>query len=323
MASCPNCGRKTLRTKDWACQWCGYPLISRAYKVIDKTFKELQEERSLASRPAPPVEEPESPPEYAPEPVREPEPEPTPQPEPQPEPEPPPAPKPEPEAELAPEPEPAPQPEPEPQKEESVIELPPPKPKKAPKAKAKTKAKAPKAKKSKAKAKPEPEPEPESKPEPESQKEPEPEKQAEAMITPPPEPKPELPPVEKPEIKVEPEPVPETALKPEDIHDDMEVTADQLDALFRSDKSGAHAKLAEKTLVIRGIVEKVFVREHLEIRYIILTGTGKKMMWSLRCTFDKDESSKLTSLSEGQEVTVRGKYDGYSKNIIFKECVLA
>ena len=141
------------------------------------------------------------------------------------------------------------------------------------------------------------------------------------MITPPPELKQESPPPGKPEIKVESQPVPEPTLKPEDIQDGMEVTTDQLDALFRSDKSGAHSKLAEKTLVIRGVVEKVFVREHLEIRYIILTGTGKKT-WSLRCTFDKEESSKLTSLNEGQEVTVRGKYDGYSKNIIFKDCVL-
>ena len=51
MPACPNCGRQTLRTKDWACQWCGYPLISRAYKVIDKTYKELQEERSLGTTP--------------------------------------------------------------------------------------------------------------------------------------------------------------------------------------------------------------------------------------------------------------------------------
>jgi ribosomal protein L37E len=304
MASCPNCGRKTLRTKDWVCQWCGYPLVSRAYKKIDKTFKELQEERSLALKSTQPVEEPESPPEYTPEPAPEPVSEPEPAPEPEPEP--------------TPEPEAPPPPAPEPQKEETVIELPPPKTKEAPPTKAKPKAKSAKAKKPKSKSKAKSKPEPEKEPEPE----PEPEEQAEPMITPPPEPKQELPPAEEPETKVEPEPAPEVTLKPEDIHDDMEVTADQLDALFRSDKSGAHSKLAEKTLVIRGVVEKVFVREHLEIRYIILTGTSKKMVWSLRCTFDKEESSKLTRLSEGQEVAVRGKYDGYSKNIIFKDCVL-
>jgi len=50
MPGCPNCGRQTMRTEDWVCQWCGYPLLSRAYKKIDKTYKEIQEERSSAWR---------------------------------------------------------------------------------------------------------------------------------------------------------------------------------------------------------------------------------------------------------------------------------
>jgi len=46
MARCPNCGRETRRTIDWCCQWCGYPLFSGSYKKIDKTYKELKEERT-------------------------------------------------------------------------------------------------------------------------------------------------------------------------------------------------------------------------------------------------------------------------------------
>ena len=44
MAQCPNCSRQALRTKDWACQWCGYPLLSDSFKEIPKTYRELQEE---------------------------------------------------------------------------------------------------------------------------------------------------------------------------------------------------------------------------------------------------------------------------------------
>lgn len=44
MGKCPNCGRETARTEDWACQWCGYPLLSGSYKKISKTFKQLKEE---------------------------------------------------------------------------------------------------------------------------------------------------------------------------------------------------------------------------------------------------------------------------------------
>jgi hypothetical protein len=45
MPKCPNCGQPTRRTSDWACQWCGYPLTSKAYKKIDKTYRELKTER--------------------------------------------------------------------------------------------------------------------------------------------------------------------------------------------------------------------------------------------------------------------------------------
>ena len=45
MARCYNCGRETLRTKDWACQWCGHPLLFGPFKKIDKTYRQLKEER--------------------------------------------------------------------------------------------------------------------------------------------------------------------------------------------------------------------------------------------------------------------------------------
>jgi hypothetical protein len=50
--SCPNCGQQTLRTKDWVCQWCGYPLLSKAYKRIDKKYNKLQEEKRLCVSPS-------------------------------------------------------------------------------------------------------------------------------------------------------------------------------------------------------------------------------------------------------------------------------
>jgi DNA-directed RNA polymerase subunit RPC12/RpoP len=45
MAKCHNCGRETLRTEDWACQWCGHPLLYGSFKKIDKTYRQLKEER--------------------------------------------------------------------------------------------------------------------------------------------------------------------------------------------------------------------------------------------------------------------------------------
>ncbi|MFC2060603.1 hypothetical protein ACFLTZ_05915 [Chloroflexota bacterium] len=51
MAKCPNCGLETARTEDWACQWCGYPLLSGAYKRIPKTYQQLVEEKLRKLKP--------------------------------------------------------------------------------------------------------------------------------------------------------------------------------------------------------------------------------------------------------------------------------
>ena len=135
MPKCPNCGQETARTEDWVCQLCGYPLLSKSYRKIPKTYRQLQEEKqhktyeqesSVREEPEP-APEPEPEPVPQPEPAPEPEPEPAPQPEPAPEPEPEPVPQPEsapePEPELVPQPEPAPEPEPEPESEPMPPEI--------------------------------------------------------------------------------------------------------------------------------------------------------------------------------------------------------
>ena len=113
MRKCPNCGQTAERTEDWACQWCGYPLLSKSYKKIPKTYQQLKGEKQPKA-----VAEPEPVPAPEPETAAEPQPEPAPAPEPEaaaesvPAPKPEPAPAPEPEAVA--EPAPAPKPEPAP-----------------------------------------------------------------------------------------------------------------------------------------------------------------------------------------------------------------
>lgn len=101
MKKCPNCDREAVRTGDWSCQWCGYPLMSGSYKKIDKTFRELREKR-LPPQPVMEKLEAETIPEPEPELILEAEPEQMEEPEPVLEAEP----------ELIPEPEPALEPEP-------------------------------------------------------------------------------------------------------------------------------------------------------------------------------------------------------------------
>ncbi|MFA5309386.1 MAG: hypothetical protein WC370_07900 [Dehalococcoidales bacterium] len=317
MAICPNCGRQTLRTKDWVCQWCGYPLISRAFRKIDKTYRELQDERLQAAGSADAETEPALEPEMASEPEPAPEPEPEPAPAPDPRPRPVtlerPVPQSVPVKEKAPVPTPlsppaAPPagpavkslPEPVDTPEQKPMVVPPSPPIILPAAGA-----------------PEPVAQPEIPPEAITQSQPEPLPETEINARPEALPEPEIMAVPEP-----PPPPPEALVRLDAIADGMEISADQLDALFRADKSGAHARLSGKTVVLKGTVDKVFIREHLEIRYIVLTGAGRKTNMGLRCTFNKEDSSQAGRLTEGESVMVRGRYDGYSKNIMFKDCQL-
>jgi predicted nucleic acid-binding Zn-ribbon protein len=51
MLKCSNCGQKAEITKDWACRWCGYPLISRAYNK-EKAKQEAIEAKEKAKQEA-------------------------------------------------------------------------------------------------------------------------------------------------------------------------------------------------------------------------------------------------------------------------------
>ena len=256
MAKCPNCGRETARAQDWACQWCGQPLLSGSFKKIPKTYKQLQAERQQEQK----------------SPVREPE----------------------------PEPEPVPEPKSVPVSKRIVEPKQVAAPKRVPKPK-----RVPEPKRV-----PTPVPEPEPVPQPEPVPEPEPVLVSEAEIKTAPKPEPVPTPQTVPELLAEPTTGAITA------------TVEQLAAAFNADRAATNARLLNQTLKITGTVDKIFVREHLDIQYILLTGEKTRNILNVRCTFGREQASQLTRLTAGQTVTVQGKYDGYEKNIILKDCVL-
>ena len=236
MPSCPNCGQTTGRTEDWACQWCGYPLFSKAYKKIPKTYKQLQEEK-LHKWKLPLTEETEvsfQPTAATLPPTHELEPEPIP----------------EPEAVPKPELEPAPAPKPKPKR----------------------------ARRSKAKATPKPQPVPE------------------------------------PEAVPEPEPEVAPAV--------IEMTAEELLSAYEVDKTAADAKFANKILKVTGVVNRIEVKDILDVYYITLTSVEKSRLQNVRCMFDKQHGPELSQLTPGQTVTVQGRYDGSIINIRLTDCVL-
>ena len=282
MPRCPNCGREAQRTEDWACQWCGHPLLSGAFKRIPKTYRELQEERSLNVSLAPEEE---------------------------------PLPAPAAEAEVAvePDPAPAPVPPPAPLEAEAAPEAPsPPEPVAAVEAEVEVERE----------PAPPPEPETEAtedeKPvnEPESAPETEPPPKAEPAKEPVAEAEPEVAAVPAQE------PVAAPTLEPDTATGTINATVEELDAAFNSDRAGTNAKLLNKLLKVTGPVQKIFAKDNLDIFYIILAGAGRPSTWQVRCTFSREHSAHLSRLTEGQEQTVQGTYTGYERNIILKECSL-
>lgn len=375
MQKCPNCGRPTARTEDWACQWCGYPLLSRSYKKIPKTFRELREERQ--ARYVPPVTEEERAPER--EVVPPPPPEPRPEPKAVEEAEPPPTEevKREPVAEVRAEPvkkvkrKPVAETKPEVEikagvepgapaevaisEEHLATEAPELEVKSVQAAEdeagevAEPEARLTEESTPQAEVKDEAEPvtvpvaevEPETKEvpevEPEAEKAPEDELEAEAapdvetaareegdVATEPMqeageeienEPATEKGPVEQ--ANQEPEPEYGTVMESGAI----KISVAGVVSAFQANRAEAHQRFDDKVLHVTGVVEKVMVRDALDIFYILLSGNGSNL-WHIRCIFDRESGSRLQRLGSGQTVTVQGNYAGYERNILLKDCAL-
>ncbi|MBI2832135.1 MAG: hypothetical protein HYX79_07760 [Chloroflexi bacterium] len=308
MPRCPNCGRETARTEDWACQWCGYPLPRGSYKIIPMTYKQLREEMLSGG----PNEELEAPP---------------------------PAGKKSPKAKPAPEPpiRPASQQSPGP-KGASESEL-------TKWAEFKESLHPRRTAGPVFPAKP-PYTRPASQDQPASNPAEAQEHTSQPQaVTPPPQPQPVAPPEQPqhapPPQTVAPPPQPQYAPQPVPAYvapapqppppprsiltgtlpDVVDVTVEELNLAYNTDAPATDARLAGKTLRITGVVERVVVKELFDIQYVLLAGAARQT-WNVRCSFEKANARDLERVTEGQTSTVQGKFDGRQKNIILNNCAL-
>ena len=333
MPNCPNCGQATQRTSDWACQWCGYPLLSGSFKEIQKTYAQLQAER--ASKHRPPVEDsttvPSPPervsspqvriPETEPEPIAEPEA--TTEPEPEPEQETVMVVEPEPIAETPAPPAPTSAPLPEPEPESKPIS----------KLRAKFKdAKQVKNEEPQEEAKPAPEPrlkarykrvvKPKDESASETVEDTEPEPVVEALPEPEPVPEP-IPTAEpEPQLIVKPKPVLITKPKPAPTEAAIEATVEELHQAFKADTETADAQLANNILRVTGVVGRIAVDDIIDKPCIILISSDKTVLRNVLCVFDKQQVPELNRLTAGQTVTLQGRYDSCTINILMVDCIL-
>lgn len=260
MPNCPNCGRPAQRTIDWACQWCGYPLMSNSYKVIPKTYRELKEEEKPA-RQVPPREE------QAPATPRIPAPPPA---------------------------TPVPEVRQEPIAESRVVAEPP------------------------SDTTPEIVPESGTKVEPPAESAPD----TSSESSPPPLP------AEEPVTETatgerdEPRPAIEAAPEPETESDEPGLNVDKLYAEFEADRASAEAKYKDQLIIASGLVYRTVINDNLEIAYLILSSASRFGDKQLSCTFEVEQAGELKNLTEGEPVTVQGKFGGYGANILLRDCEL-
>ncbi|MFC1860944.1 hypothetical protein ACFLYL_01515 [Chloroflexota bacterium] len=283
MPRCPNCGREAARTADWACQWCGYPLLSESYKKIPQTWKELQDEKltgfGLPESEPEPMSEPEA------EPLRETESEPV------------------------------------PELKTGYIPDYIKKQLSEPEAKALLELESESMKEPKPKSLTESIPEPLSEPEVEtpldvepvlasgSELEPKPKNESEPIM------ESESVPSSQAELQPVPEPQEEISLPV------IELTAEELISAYLSDDASSHERFTNRTLKITGVVDRIIVNNIRDVYQIILTG-GEIKLRDIECRFNRDYAPELSHLAIGQTITVHGKYFGYVINIILRDCVL-
>ncbi len=287
MPKCLNCGQITERTEDWACQWCGHPLLSKSYKKISKTYRQLKE-KSQDAKKLDLIDEQESiqqninvsvTPTYTPLP----------------------------EPEVAPEPEPVPEP--------SIST----EPERAPE------LKPPVSTESSDKSTDEPEieviPLPSKMPE-------EPtntviKSEPESEVIPLPAKMPEEEPESKPESETEP--IAHINQKVEtDLPTDagLNITVEELLSAYAEDNLAANARFIDKRLTITGTVDKIEVKDYLDIYYISLNNTERNSLQTVRCIFGKKDMDELNKLLPGQMVTVSGKFDGSIIDFRMSDCTL-
>lgn len=326
MPKCSNCGQTTERTEDWACQWCGHPLTSKSFKKIPKTYKQLKEEFTSVKE-AEFTEEDDvqqsadadttlsytqsQEPDIVPETIQEPE--------------------------LGQEPQPVSKSESEPEQKQELIPEPEPvsEPVQAPNPKTELKQE----------PQPVPEPVTESEPfinsSPDTVSEDEPESEVIHLPASMSGEAPGIEPVSESENEVIPLPVanpvnvPEPESDSEDtlpeqsinnnsppIAPESDISVEQLLAAYAEDDAAANARFVAKHIRITGIVDKIEIKDYLDIYYISLNNAERSSLQTVRCIFDKKDMDKLKNLVPGQKVTVSGRFDGSIIDFRMNNCEL-
>jgi len=110
-------------------------------------------------------------------------------------------------------------------------------------------------------------------------------------------------------------------LEPEPMPAAIEVTVKELASAYETNEETADARFGNRILKVTGLVNRIEVKDTLDIHYITLSDE-KSLLQSVRCMFDKGHEDKLNRLRKGEMVTVQGKFHGSIVQLGMRHCVL-
>ncbi len=102
----------------------------------------------------------------------------------------------------------------------------------------------------------------------------------------------------------------------------LNINIKDLSEACEADSEAAEARFAGSILQITAEVGRIPVVESSENPCIILISSEEPTAMNVLCIFDKRYEEEVNRLSEGQLVTVQGRYDGCVMNVLVNDCVL-
>ena len=101
---------------------------------------------------------------------------------------------------------------------------------------------------------------------------------------------------------------------------EIEVTVEELLSAYEADASAAQASFANKIVKATGVVSRIEVKERADIYYVNLTNEAKDRIQNVRCIFGKEKAGQLNGIVPGQALTVQGRFDGSVIDIRMRDC---
>jgi hypothetical protein len=113
----------------------------------------------------------------------------------------------------------------------------------------------------------------------------------------------------------------QSGTKSSDASPSIPITASELIEAYRMEGADGAGKYKGKTLAVTGTVARTG-KDYMNKLYVNLKSETNSVM-EIHCTYNEEQKATMSSLKEGQQVTIRGVCEGrLSASVNLKDCVL-